>query len=205
METKSLDQIKTADTEYPLHELIRRRWSPRAFSERPVDRERLRQLFDAARWAPSSYNEQPWRFIVATPDEKGRYGRIASVMNEGNRKWAYGAPVLGLTVVRTTLEKNGKPNRMARHDLGQAMAYLTMEALRHDIYVHQMGGIQPGRGRELFRIPDDFEPVTMFALGYRGDPEQLPESRKRSEHAVRSRKPIDEIAFRGDWEERERL
>jgi len=201
MEKELLDDVKMADTDYPVHELIKRRWSPRAFSDEPVDTELIRQLFDAARWAPSSYNEQPWRFIVATRDEPEEFERLAKVLVDGN-SWAIDTPVLGLTVIKNYFERNGKTNRVARHDLGQAMAYLTFEAMRHDIYVHQMAGIHLDKARELFAIPEGYEPVTMFSLGYIGDPGKLPEKLRKSEVAERTRKDIDEVVFRGDWENR---
>lgn len=196
---------KAADTEYPIHELIVKRWSPRSFAGDPVDRELLRQLFDAARWAPSSYNEQPWRFIIATRETPGEFEKMSSVLNEWNRKWASSAPVLGLTVVKEHFTGNESPNRAAEYDLGQAIAYLSIEATRHDLFLHQLGGILPDRARELFHIPDGYAPVTMFALGYLGDPGELPGTLHSSETTPRSRKEIDEIVFRGDWENREQL
>ena len=206
METDLRDHPKIADTEYPVLDLIKRRWSPRAFSDKPVDPELLRQLFEAARWAPSSFNEQPWRFIVADKENAEAYEKLSFILNEYNRKWADEAPVLGLTVIKTVFSKNGKPNRVAQHDLGQAIAHLTLEAMRHDLYVHQMAGILLDRARELFNIPDGYEPVTMFALGYLGDPDRLPDAMQSSEKADRSRKDLDEIVFWGDgWDERESI
>lgn len=205
MTTDVANHPKRAETEYPVLDLIKERWSPRAFSDEAVDRELLRQLFDAARWAPSSYNEQPWRFIVATRDEPAEFERLGDVLNEWNRKWATGAPVLGLTIVKETFSRNGSENRAAEHDLGQAIAYLSLEATRHDLYLHQMAGILPERARELYGIPGGYRPFTMFALGYLGDPDTLPENMQSGETANRSRKPIDEIVFRGDWNSREEL
>lgn len=205
MKTDVSEHPKIPDNDYPILDLIRQRWSPRAFSDEPVDRELLRQLFEAARWAPSSFNEQPWRFIIATRDEPGEFERLSNALIEGNRKWATGAQVLGLTIVKETFSRNGSENRAAEHDLGQAMAYLSLEAIRHNLYVHQMAGILPDKARELFHIPEGYKPFTMFALGYRGDSEQLSESKRRSEQAERSRKAIDEIAFRGDWRDRKPL
>lgn len=190
---------KRAVTDYPVHDLIQKRWSPRAFSPEPVKRELLRQLFDAARWAPSSYNEQPWRFIIATQDQPKEFETITQVLNENNRRWAPEAPVLGLTVKKERFDRNDKPNRHAAHDVGQAMAYLTLEATRHDLYVHQMAGILPEKARELYNIPEGFSPLTMFAIGYLGDPEQLPEDLQKGERKPRSRRAIDDIVSRGTW------
>jgi len=204
MSTQS-EQTKMARTDYPVHELIKNRWSPRAFSDQPVDRELLRQLFDAARWAPSSFNEQPWRFVVATRNEPEEFEQLSLILKEGNRTWAAKAPVLGVTIYKTYFERNEKPNRVALHDLGQAIAYLTFEATRHDLYVHQMAGIQLEAAREQIQIPEGFEPATMFAIGYLGDPDRLPEKFQKSEKSERSRKKIDEIAFRGTWDGWEKL
>ena len=195
---------KEADTEYDVLELIQQRWSPRAFSDEPVEEDLLRQLFDAARWAPSSYNEQPWRFIVATKEQPEEYERMTRVLNDFNKKWAVTAPVLVLAVTKDYFDRNGKKNRHAAHDLGQAIAYLTIEATRHDISVHQMADLLPDKACELFDIPDGFTPMTMIALGYAGDPEILPEDLQRKEESTeRSRLDIDEIAFRGSWNEPE--
>ncbi|MFH5832594.1 nitroreductase family protein [Halalkalibaculum sp. DA3122] len=185
-----------SDTHYPVHPLIQQRWSPRSFSGEAVDPDLLRQLFDAARWAPSSYNEQPWRFIVATRDHPEEYEQLLDILNPGNRRWAQEAPVLILTVVKTIFSGSGSPNRSARHDLGQAVAYLTLEAMNHDIYLHQMAGIDLGAARDVFNIPEGYEPFTGIALGYLGEAEPS---------SGRSRKKLDEIAFRGDWNSRKDL
>src|SRR6056297_1732879 len=135
--------IKHADTNYPIHNLIQQRWSPRSFSDEPVEGELLNQLFEAARWAPSSYNEQPWRFIVARKEDQEAYKQLASVMNEFNQSWATDAPVLVLALTKTTFDLDGRDNPHAGHDLGQAIAHLTFEATKNDLYVHQMAGILP--------------------------------------------------------------
>jgi len=196
---------KAADTDYDIHELLQQRWSPRAFSDKPVDRELIRQLFDAARWAPSSYNEQPWRFIVATKDRPEEFERLSKVLNDHNRKWATGAPMLVLTVKKDHFEDDGRPNKVAKHDLGQAVSYLTFEATRHDLFVHQMAGILPRKARELYNIPEGFTPLTMIAVGYIGDMEQLPEDFREKEKAKRTRCSVDEIAFRGSWDDPKQL
>jgi nitroreductase len=196
---------KIASTEYDIHNLIKKRWSPRAFADKAVERKLLRQLFDAARWAPSSYNEQPWRFIVATKDEPQEYTRISQVLGNFNKTWATTAPVLMLTLARNDFEKNQKPNKHAQHDLGQAVSSMSLEATRQDLYLHQMAGILPDKGRELFHIPEHYTPMTMIALGYMGDIEALPEALQEKERSNRSRLSIDEIVFRGQWDNPERL
>lgn len=194
-----LATTKEAQTDYPIHKLIKKRWSPRAFSDKPVDKDLIRQLFDAARWAPSSYNEQPWRFIIATKQDPDTYNELAQVLNEYNAEWATGAPVLGLTIAKEQFSRNGNPNKHAAHDVGQAMAYLTFEATKHNIFIHQMAGILPDKARDIYTIPQGYSPVTMFALGYLGDPDSLAEKFQKGEQAPRSRKSIDDIMFEGEF------
>ena len=200
---QSIDEqpVKLADTDYPIHELLQKRWSPRAFSEKLIDTELLNQLFEAARWAPSSYNEQPWRFIVARKDNEEAYDQLASVMNDFNQSWAMDAPVLVLALTKTTFDLDGRDNPHAGHDLGQAIAHLTFEATKNDLYVHQMAGILPEKARELYNISDDYNPMTMFAIGYKGQPESLNDKMKKQETSPRIRKDLDEIVFDGEWEE----
>jgi nitroreductase len=192
---------KLADTEHPIHELLKKRWSPRSFSEKSIDIELLNQLFEAARWAPSSYNEQPWRFIVARKENQETYDRLASVMNEFNQSWATNAPVLVLALTKTTFDLDGRKNHHAGHDLGQAIAHLTFEATNHNLYVHQMAGISPDKAREIYDISDDYKPLTMFAIGYKGNPESLNDKLQKQETSPRSRKDLDEMVFDGEWDE----
>lgn len=193
--------IKLADTEYPIHNLLQKRWSPRAFSEKSIDTELLNQLFEAARWAPSSYNEQPWRFIVARKRDQEEYEKLASVMNDFNQSWATDAPVLVLALTKTTFDWDGRDNPHAGHDLGQAIAHLTFEATQHDLYIHQMAGILPDKARELYNISDGYKPMTMFAIGYKDRPESLNEKLQKQETSPRTRKDLDEIVFDGEWQE----
>lgn len=185
--------IKEADTNYSIHNLLQKRWSPRAFSDESVDPELLNQLFEAARWAPSSYNEQPWHFIVARKEDEEAFEKLSQVMNNFNKGWGKDASVLALGLTKTTFDMDGRPNRHAEHDLGQAIAHLTFEATRHDLYVHQMAGIHPDKAKELYDIPEDYEPMTMFAIGYKGAPELLNDDLQEQEKGSRSRKPLDEI------------
>lgn len=196
---------KIARTDYNIHQLIKNRWSPRAFADKPVDPALIRQIFDAARWAPSCFNEQPWRFIVAAKDQPDEFDRMVQVLNEKNRRWATRAPLLMLTLIKDAFERNNKPNQHAGHDLGQAVSYMTLEATRHNLYLHQMAGILPDQARDLFHIPDHYTVITIIAAGYLGDPDTLPENLQHSETRERSRRSIDEIAFRGQWDNPERL
>ncbi len=190
---------KQASPDHPIHDLIARRWSPYAYADRPVSDDDLRSLFEAARWAPSSYNEQPWTYIVATKTEPNAFERLLSCLVEGNQGWAAAAPVLalGCTSLRFTL--NGKPNAAAVHDLGLASASLTLEATARGLFVHQMIGILPDRARELFRIPEGVQPLTGLAIGYAADPETLSEKYRERDLAPRTRKPLAEFVFAGEW------
>jgi len=190
---------KPAETQYPIHELLRRRWSPRAFSDRRVDPAIMRSLLEAARWAPSSYNEQPWSFIVATKDDTAEFSRLLSCLVEGNIQWAQHAPVLMVSVARLSFEDDGKPNRHAFHDVGLAVANLIVQATALGLVVHQMAGILPDKIRKLYGIPEGYEAVAGIALGYPGDPQSLPEGLRKRELAPRERKPLTEFVFSGSW------
>jgi len=190
---------KLAVTHYPIHELLRRRWSPRAFSSRPVEPDTLRSLLEAARWAPSSYNEQPWSFIVATKEDEAEYARLLSCLVEGNIQWAQHAPVLMVSVAKLHFDENGERNRHALHDVGQAVANLIVQATALGLVVHQMAGILPEKVRALYGVPEQYEPVAGIALGYPGDPQSLPEGLRQRELAPRVRKPLTEFVFSGRW------
>jgi len=190
---------KPANTQYPIHELLRARWSPRAFSERPVEADKLRSMWEAARWAPSSANEQPWRFIVATKDNPAEFERLLGCLLEGNQKWALRAPVLLLSVASLRFEDDGKPNRHAFHDVGLATENLIIEATALGLFVHPMAGFQVEKAREEFKIPEGYEPVAMMAAGYAGDPSVLPDYLREREYNPRQRKSIDEFVFAGTW------
>ncbi len=190
---------KPAVTQYPIHEFLRRRWSPRAFADRRVEPDTLRSLLEAARWAPSSNNEQPWSFIVATKDDQAEHGRLLSCLVEGNSLWAQWAPVLMASVARMSFEEGGESNRHAFHDVGQAVADLCVQATALGLAVHQMAGFHPDRVRELYGVPKEYEPVAAIAIGYPGDPEILPERLRKRELAPRERKPLTAFVFSGRW------
>jgi nitroreductase len=189
---------KPAETSAPIHDLIKHRWSPRAFDARPVEPEKLRSLLEAARWASSSYNAQPWSFMLATSDDRESYKRVLDTFVEFNQGWAKNAPVLGLTVAKLKFD-DGRPNRHAFHDVGQAMANLVIQAEAVGLSVHQMAGIDPEKAREIFHIPADYEAVAGFALGYAGDPASLPDQLRERELAPRERKPLHSFVFAGEW------
>jgi nitroreductase len=190
---------KPAPTEVPLSELVRNRWSPRAFADQPVAPDVLRSLLEAARWAPSSNNEQPWAYIVATKDDPENFAKMLSVLVEFNAGWAKNAPVLILSVAHLKAQKDGAPNRHALHDVGSATAQLTFEANSRGLFVHQMAGYYPEKARQVFEIPEDWEPVAAMAIGYLGDPQSLPERLRDRELAPRTRKPLSEFVMTRGW------
>jgi nitroreductase len=188
-----------ATTDHPVQDLIAARWSPYAFAGRPVSKADLLSLFEAARWAPSSYNEQPWSYLVATRDDPAAFERMLSCLVEGNQAWARHAPVLAIGCTSLTFTRNGKPNDAAQHDLGLASGNLVLEATARGLVVHQMIGILPDRVRELYQVPENVRPLTGLAIGYAGDPASLPENLRPRDQARRPRKPLAAFVFGGPW------
>jgi nitroreductase len=190
---------KPANTDCPVHELVRNRWSPRAFSDQPVSPQDLCSLFEAARWAPSSSNEQPWSFIVGTTADPECHAKIVSVLVEFNQLWAKNAPVLVVAVSELEFASNKTPNRNAFYDTGAAVAGLTLEATSRGLFVHQMAGFEPQKAIEVFHIPRGWEPISVFAIGYPGDHNSLPDKLRERELGPRTRKPISQFVMAGDW------
>jgi nitroreductase len=191
---------KPAPVQHPIEDLIARRWSPRAFEERAIEPEKLKCLFEAARWAPSSNNEQPWRFVVTSRhDAPTEHDRLLACLTERNRTWAFRAPILMLSVASLHFEDDGKPNRHAYHDTGMAVGNLLLQATALGLQVHQMAGFDVQRARETCLIPTGFEPVAMIALGYPGDPAVLPDGLREREMKSRERQPIVDFVFTTSW------
>ena len=190
---------KPAAVAHPIHELLQRRWSPRAFADRMVEPEQLQSLFEAARWAPSSNNEQPWHFIVGTKTDPAAHDRLVACLKEGNRKWAFRAPVLILSVARMNFEDEGTPNRHAWHDTGMAALSLCLQATALGMVAHQMAGFEIEKARTDLGIPAGYEPVAMIAVGYPGDPATLPDYLRERELKPRERKPVTEFVSDGTW------
>ena len=190
---------KLADTTYPIEPLLQQRWSPRAFADRPVEPEILRRLWEAARWSASCANQQPWYFIVATKEDAAEYARMLSCLRENNQQWAARAPVLMVSVAKLSFDANGQPNRYAFHDVGLAVANLIVQATALGVFVHQMAGFYPEKVRELYGVPEDYEPVAGIVLGYPGDPATLPEDLRQRELALRVRRPLDTFVFQNTW------
>jgi nitroreductase len=197
-----MSHSKAAAADHDILDVIRQRWSPRAFDPaRDVSREDMLRLFEAARWAPSSGNEQPWRFVLAertrTPDA---VAALLSTLTGRNPAWAAAAPALALVTVRTTREKNDAPNRSALYDAGQASAFLILQATAMGLSVRQMGGFDIAKAAELCHIPPPFEPTVMMAIGYAGDPDSLAVAEHRTaELAPRARRPMTDVVFCGVW------
>jgi nitroreductase len=191
---------KPADTQYPVHDLLRQRWSPRAFGDRPIELDKLRSLFEAARWAPSSNNEQPWRFLVATKENKPEYDRLFNCLVEGNQQWAHRAPVLLLSVAKLKFE-DGSLNRHAFHDTGMAAENLVIQATALGLVVHQMAGFRIDQARVDCKIPEGYEPVAMIAIGYPGDLTLLSERLRAREVRSRVRNPLTEFVFSATWKQ----
>jgi len=186
--------------DYPVHELLARRWSPYAFDPgRDVPEADLRSLFEAARWTMSSYNAQPWRYIVGVRSrDPVLWEGVLDVLVEGNRPWARHAPVLALGIVEHLFEHNGKPNKAAAHDLGAASAMLTVEATARGLCVHQMIGIQPDKAREIFGLAESLEPLTGLAIGYPGDGAALEPAYRERDARPRQRKMLHELIIEGN-------
>jgi len=190
---------KKAATDHPIQEFLAERWSPYGFDPRPVAEADLRSLFEAARWAASSYNEQPWSFLVATREDPAEFGRLLSCLVEANQAWAKAAPVLALGVVNLKFSRNNQDNRAAVHDLGLAAGNLLVEATARGLSVHQMIGILPDKAREVFHIPEHSEAWTGIAIGYPCDPSKLPEALRERDLKPRQRKPLSQFVFTGKW------
>ena len=191
--------VKEAQTTYPIHELLRTRWSPRAFADRPVEAEKLQSVLEAARWAPSSSNLQPWSFLIARKEQDASsFERMVNCLAEGNLSWAPQAPVLGIAVANP-FRKPEMRNRHAWHDVGMALQSLAIQATALDLFLHMMGGFSADKARELFAIPAEFEAVTMFALGYLGDPATLPDRHREGELTARTRRPLTDFVFGDQW------
>jgi nitroreductase len=187
---------KTAETNYPINDLIANRWSPRAFKAEAIPKEQIFSLLEAARWAPSSMNEQPWRFIYAQKGETA-YDQMVDSLLPGNQSWAKEAPLLIATVIKTTFEGSKRVNHSAAHDMGLAVGNLSLQATAYGIGIHQMGGFDRARFNDHFDLSEDYQAITILAMGYYGDPETLDEPLKERELANRKRKSLEEIAFHG--------
>lgn len=185
---------KRAKTDYPLHEILENRWSPRAFDGRKIDRDKVQRMFEAARWSPSASNEQPWHFIIGENGDE-TYKKIFKTLGEFNQLWVKTVSIAGISVGRTRSLKSGEYNDWFKYDVGQSLAHLSFQATHEGLFVHQMAGFDREIARQLFDIPRDYEAITAFAIGNIGDYKILHPNLQKSEVEERERKSIGEFVF----------
>ena len=196
----SLPPGKYAETAPGVDELFRVRWSPRSFLSRAVPADVLEAILDAGRWAASSFNEQPWRFIVATKDDAKSFEALLSCLMPFNQAWAKSAPVLILTAARSNFSHNETPNGYAVHDTGAALAYMMLQATASGLAAHAMAGFDQAKAREVMGIPAEFQVGAVVAIGYPDSADKLSDAQlKQRELEARKRKPLSELAFKGHW------
>lgn len=188
---------KPAPTEHDIHDLLRHRWSPRAFAPISLTHAEVHQVMEAARWAASARNEQPWRYIVATRDDADAFARMLEPLAPSNQIWARNAGALLLAVVAERYQNTEQLNRHAAHDVGQANAMLVIQAEAMGLRTHQMGGFDPDKAREIFDIPEGYEPFTYIAIGHQAEADTLPEELAQREALSRSRIPHEAFVFQG--------
>jgi len=192
---------RPAPTNIAIHDLLKRRWSPRAFDpNRPVTREQLKVLLEAGRWAPSCNGDEPWRYLIW---DKGRdpqgWQKAYDCLNENNKKWVKNVPLLMLSCAGSAFEATGKPNRWTQHDTGAASVSMALQAVAMGLVIHQMGGWDADKARAAFAIPPEFTPMAMIAVGYQASPDILDEETKAKEMRPRGRKPVAERFYEGGW------
>ncbi len=192
---------KNAITAAPIHELLERRWSPRAYDKsKPVSRAQILSLIEAARWAPSCNGDEPWRYLLWNrADDEAGWQKAFDTLSENNKKWCANVPVLMLSCAGSVFGHSGKPNRHTQHDTGMASLNLSLQAVALGLIAHQMGGFDSEKIRAAFSIPAEYTLMAMLAVGYQADPSVLPEDVKAKELTPRKRKPVGECFFAGAW------
>lgn len=185
----------SAEFESDVLEAIKTRRSRRAFTDKAVEPEKIKALFEAARWAPSANNEQPWTYIYATPDQTELWDKILSTLNEGNRLWAKNATLLVVSLARKHFKANGNPNGAAKYDIGAANAFLTLQAAHLGLNAHIMGGFNHDLVRQNLNVPETFDVGVVIAIGYPGDADQLQEPFKEREKSPRVRHAQSEFVM----------
>lgn len=193
---------KPANTSVEIHDLLARRWSPRAIDQqRPVRREQLAAMLEAARWAPSCFGDQPWRYLVLDRFRNAEaWQRAHDCLTDKNKAWVRETPVLLVSFADSVFRKNGKPNRWGQHDVGAASENLALQGMALGLVVHQMGGFDREKIREAFGVPESFTAMAVIAIGHPGDPDELPEEKRIIELKPRQRVPLADMAFEGRWE-----
>lgn len=196
-------QTKSALTLAPVHDLIARRWSGRAFdAAKPVSREQILSLLEAARWAPSCYGDEPWRFIVWDKNsDRAAWEKAFGCLVEWNRNWVKNAPVLVLVTAASLFRKNGEPNRWGQYDTGAAAENLCLQAVAMGLMAHQMGGFDENQVRAAFAVPAQFACMAMIAVGYQADESVLGDDLKQLETAPRERTPLGVLFYENGWDQ----
>jgi len=189
---------KEAQNHFPIHPLLKKRWSPRTFSDAAIEPEKIRSLFEAARWSPSAANQQPWRFIVGLKGD-ACWQNIFGTLEKYNKVWADKPYLLGMSIGKTHFPDDKGPNPYHAYDTGQSLAHLSFQATQEGLYVHQMAGFDKEMAREIFEIPEDFAPLTVFAIGYLGKIEELDEFNQKREMAPRERMEFGDWVFSGKF------
>jgi nitroreductase len=193
-ESTPIDHVKRGVADHPVEDLILRRWSPRALADKEVSDADLKSIFTAAAWAASSLNEQPWRFVIGRKGDE-TWNKIFSSLMPMNQLWSKNAPILVASFAKKTFSHNQSSNSVAQHDVGAASANLALQATALGLHAHGMAGFDRSALQAALEVPQDFEPVACWAIGYPGDPETLPDHFKKMEAQPRQRKPLAEIVF----------
>ncbi|MGI4737564.1 MAG: nitroreductase family protein [Janthinobacterium lividum] len=194
------DTTNVLPAEHSILTQLTQRRSPRAYTSQPVPAEALQQLFVAAGSAASCFGEQPWRFVVgsqATSPEA--FDKILGALAPFNQTWAKEAPVLVISIAKTTFSHDSNPNPWATHDVGQATATLAIQAVELGLQIHQMAGFSQEAARAAFAIPADYNLVAVFTIGYPAAADAVPDDLRDRELAPRTRKPLAEFMFEGGW------
>ncbi len=189
---------RQAETSAPITDVIANRWSPRAFNGEPVSNADLVKMLEAARWAASAFNAQPWRFIVASKNDAAEFDRMVAGLGEFNQVWAKNAGAM-IYVTAWNVTSEGRSAPTAKYDAGLAVSQLVLEAQNNGLYCHQMAGINRDVIREMYNVPENFDILAAVAVGYLAPADTLSEKLMARETAPRARKPLSEIAFSGDW------
>ncbi|HCM77033.1 MAG TPA: nitroreductase [Cytophagales bacterium] len=187
--------MESSKIDHPVTDLIQQRRSSRAYAHEHIEQEKINSLFEAARWAPSSMNEQPWTYIYATKSQSEMWNKLFDALNEGNQIWAKDAPLLVLSLARKKFQRNDRTNHTALYDMGAANAFLSLQATELGLNVHQMGGFDGSKVRNDFNVGDEYEIGVIMAIGYPGDPSQLPANLKQRESAPRVRRKLQEFVM----------
>jgi len=197
---KIIKESKKAKTMSPINDLAQSRWSPRSFENKPIEKDKMMSIFEAARWTASAFNEQPWRFIIGFNGDD-TFNHILDTLVEFNQNWARNASVLVLNIYKPLFTHNQTPNETAKYDLGQAVSAYCLEAVHQDLVAHQMSGFDASKADEIFELGDEYKSMSVTAIGYLNKPDALPEDLFKIELQNRMRKTVDTLVFTGKFGE----